>query len=186
MRHLLLHAAGNIRARALRLIQLHDLALVGRALGADGWSELLDGPGGARDMWWAYAPLLMTRYYFPSSVPDAVMEQATRTCPPWLRRSCLRRRLSDVSWSNPRIQALPGIEWSRTFGEAIRFAASRVWPRRADLDELRVAAAASSYGSMAGWYRQSHVLRIARWLFAAPGRPQTMYTVQRALERDAA
>ena len=39
MMHLLLHAAGNIRARALRLIQLHDIALLAERLNAEDWEE---------------------------------------------------------------------------------------------------------------------------------------------------
>jgi len=41
MRHLLLHAAGNIRARALRQMQLHDIALLAPRMKASDWSELL-------------------------------------------------------------------------------------------------------------------------------------------------
>ena len=49
MLHLLLHAAGNMRARALRLIQLHDIALLARRLGSRDWEELLAMRPNGRD-----------------------------------------------------------------------------------------------------------------------------------------
>src|SRR5450631_2769976 len=41
MMHLLLHAAGNMRARALRLIQLHDIALLAARFVQGDWDELV-------------------------------------------------------------------------------------------------------------------------------------------------
>lgn len=47
MLHLLLHAAANIRARALRLIQLHDINLMATRFLPSDWEELLAiKPGG--------------------------------------------------------------------------------------------------------------------------------------------
>ena len=48
MRHLLLHAAGNMRAHALRLVQLHDIALLAPRLDAAAWERLLDTPESRR------------------------------------------------------------------------------------------------------------------------------------------
>src|SRR3984957_7161663 len=55
MLHLLLHAAGNMRARALRLIQLHDIALLAARFVAADWRELLAMRPAGRKLWWAYA-----------------------------------------------------------------------------------------------------------------------------------
>jgi hypothetical protein len=43
----------------------------------------------------------------------------------------------DVSWSNIRVEAFPGMEWSRTPREALKFMSSRVWPSREARSELR-------------------------------------------------
>ena len=42
MMHLLLHAAGNMRANALRLIQLHDIALLAPRLASQDWEVLVN------------------------------------------------------------------------------------------------------------------------------------------------
>src|SRR5271165_322192 len=42
MMHLLLHATGNMRAHALRLIQLHDIARLASRFGSVDWEELLN------------------------------------------------------------------------------------------------------------------------------------------------
>src|SRR6185437_7427604 len=52
MLHLLLHAAGNMRAHALRLIHFHDIMLMDKTLGPGGWEELLSPqPHGQRHCW---------------------------------------------------------------------------------------------------------------------------------------
>src|SRR5428012_5259 len=95
-------------------------------------------------------------------------------CPWLLRRAARRHRLADVSWSNIHIQAFPGIEWSTSPLEALRFIADRIWPSRAALAELRIAAATGAYATRIPWYGQSHVTRIVRWIFSQPPRVQTM------------
>ena len=62
MLHLLLHAAGAIVLRTLRLVQLHDMALLSRRMSDVDWEELLRQAASARcGLWWAYAPLRLLR-----------------------------------------------------------------------------------------------------------------------------
>src|SRR5665213_426454 len=63
MIHLLLHAAGNMRARALRLIQLHDISLLAARFGSNDWAEFLATFANDRSIWWAYAPVMLTAQY---------------------------------------------------------------------------------------------------------------------------
>ena len=187
MRHLLLHAAGNLRARALRLIQLHDIALLCARMGERDWQELLDARSQGRGPWWALAPLTLTRRYYPEAVPTAVLAALGPGCPPLLRRACRSKRLTDVSWSNLRIEAFPGIEWSGSPAEALGFVASRVWPDREARAELTPHALATvHYAGAARWYDASHLERILRWLCSRPPRVQTIHAVRLALAREPA
>lgn len=180
MLHLLLHAAGNIRARALRQIQLHDIALLAPRLGADGWAGLL-ATARSRGPWWALPPLVLTTRYYPGVIPAEVLAATRRGCPRLLVRAARRHALSDVSWSRFRIQAFPGIEWSTTPLEAARFAMSRLWPTAEALAALRFTAETQSWAKEIPWYGQSHLTRIVRWLVSRPPRVQTLYSVRAAL-----
>src|SRR5262249_22713725 len=86
MRHLLLHAAGNMRARALRLIQLHDIALLADRMSGADWQELLGTSAGSRGLWWAFPPLTLTARCYPAAIPASVVDAAARACPLWLRQ----------------------------------------------------------------------------------------------------
>jgi len=182
MRHLLLHAAGNMRARALRQIQLHDIALLASHMNGAAWSALIDAPE-ARESWWMLPPLLLVARYYPIQIPDAVRSRLEAACPRWLRRTSMRQRLSDVSWSKIRIEAFPGIEWSRSPREAASFARTRLLPSRTDLAVLAQYAAMPSCASSIPWYGQSHARRMLRWIFGKPPRVQTAFSVRAALER---
>ena len=174
MRHLLLHAAGNLRARALRQIQLHDIASLAARLDHEDWIELL----GAWDPWWLLPPLQLTTRYYATTIPQFVWSTLERACPRRLQRATARQRLSDVSWSSIRIEAFPGIEWSCSPLEALRFVGSRIVPSRSDLAVLKYSAATPSYAARIPWYGQSHLKRIARWVFNPPPRVQTMFAVR--------
>lgn len=180
MLHLLLHAAGNIRARALRQIQLHDIALLAPKLGAHDWA-VLEAAAGPRGPWWALPPLALTMRYYPGVIPDGVLATTRRGCPVLLARASRGHALADVSWSRFRIQAFPGIEWSTTPLEAARFAMSRLWPTPEALGQLRLTVQRHSWAKEIPWYGQSHLTRIARWLVSRPPRVQTLYSVRAAL-----
>lgn len=172
MRHLLLHAAGNMRAHALRLVQLVDIARLAPRLDA-AWEGVVD--------WWTWPPLALTARYFPGSIPPAVLAAASAAAPAWLRSAASRWRLADVSWSNLRIHAFPGIQWARTPGAAMRFAHSRLWPRREALKDLETGVRSqASISSTLPWYALSHPRRVARWLLTRPPRVQTMLALNRA------
>jgi hypothetical protein len=184
MMHLLLHAAGNMRARALRLIQLHDIALLAPRLGTADWDQLLAARADDRDPWWALAPLMLTARYYPKAVPPELFPLLRRECPWLLGRFASRQRLADVSYSNIRIQAFPGVEWCRTPREAASFMRGRIWPSREARLELQEGAAQIAGSSTIPWYGIPHGARIVRWIFSRPPRVQTLLSVQAALTQE--
>jgi hypothetical protein len=182
MLHLLLHIAGNMRARALRMIQLHDVALLSLRFGAQDWEDLLAMRPNERGLWWALAPLALVDRYYPGHVPANLAVRMRPDCPRLLQARAYRQKLTDVSWSNIHIEAFPGIEWSRSLREAILFMRSRVWPSSAARLELKDAAAQIPSGGSVPWYGISHVSRIAHWIVSRPPRVQTLLSVRAALE----
>ena len=181
--HLAIHAAGNMRARALRLIQLCDLARLAPRMSDADWQVVLVDASGVR-RWWVAPPLLLTARYFPGTIPVGVLEMARAACPRRLRRSADRAILYDVSWSRIHVQALPGSEWARTPLEWLRLARSRVLPDRGGLDDLAAARAALPWLGRDRWYEVSHLRRIVRWTLSRPPRVQTLSTVRAALAAD--
>lgn len=175
MGHLLLHAAGSTVYRVLRLIQLHDLTLLGRSMSESDWQELL-----AWRPWWALPTLALAEHYYEAFVPTAAMDAFRHCSTRPLRRAARRQRLSDVSLSRLWVDAFPGIEWSRSAGEALQFMVARLIPSaqlRADRQML------NSEPSLAhdDWAHLSQRRRIARFLSSRPSRPWPMYNVRAAL-----
>jgi putative nucleotidyltransferase-like protein len=181
MQHLILHAAGNIRAHALRQIQLHDIAVLARRLSAREWSAVIGIEHREPGCWWTLPPLEFTARYYPDSVPADVLSAVRERCPRWLRVATARSTLTQVSWSNLRIAAFPGIAWSRSPLEALRFARSRLIPGKSALDELKIVQVAQPTLAQVPWYGRSHANRILRWVFTSPPRVQTMLSVRAAL-----
>lgn len=184
MLHLLLHAAGNMRARALRLIQLHDIALLADRFSPGDWEALLAIPSGGGPLWWAFAPLILVDRYYRGRIPWGLLAQLEAECPRMLVGLTRRRQLADVSWSNIRIAAFPGVEWSRTPLDALRFIGSRLWPSREARLELVDGAAQIPDSVTIPWYGIPHTARLLRWIFSRPPRVQTMLSVRAALAQD--
>jgi len=181
MRHLLLHAAGNMRAHALRQIQLHDIALLAGKLAEADWLQLLETPESRGGAWWMLPPLALAVRYYPGAIAQSLLSEFTARCPAPLRHVATRMTLTGVSWSNLRIAAFPGICWSRSPGEVVRFIRSRVLPSRVAVAELQLAEAAQPALKQVSWYGIPHARRIQRWLFARPPRAQTIVSLRAAL-----
>ena len=184
LRHLLLHAAGNMRAHALRLIQLHDIAALAARLDETGWQRLLETSASRGGAWWMWPPLALASRYYPGAVEPEHLAAVGAHCPPLLRRVAARITLTEVSWSNLRIAAFPGIYWSRSTLDALRFARSRILPSRVALDDLRNTMAAQPSPDSSAWYGISHLHRILRWTLARAPRAQTMMSLRAALAAD--
>lgn len=179
--HCLLRAASNMRAHALRQIQLHDIAALSRRLREADWKALLEGSSAREARWWMYPPLALTARYYALAAPPSVLLELRAACPPLLRNASDRQVLTDVSWSNLRIAALPGLAWAKTPAEALRYFRSRAVPDGKALAVIAVAVEQQPHLKELPWYQLSHGRRIVRWLLSRPPRVQTVTSVIAAL-----
>lgn len=180
LRHVALHAAGCMRANAMRFIQLHDIAQLAHRMSAADWRELVGPTRG--NSWWLFPPLALTARYLPGSVPAGMLSELRAVCPRRLRERFETASVYEVSWSNLRIPALPGREWARTPRDTLRFARSRLFPSRVALEELNAqTVVAQPHLTARRWYGVSHAERILRWLFTRTPRMQTISVVSAAL-----
>jgi Uncharacterised nucleotidyltransferase len=179
--HLLLHAAGDMAMKSLRLIQVHDLALVGRQMTEADWDELLRWSSSGRRLWWALPPLRLASRYYSLPIPSHALQALELDCPWILRRNARRLILSDVSGSHLWVDAFPGIVWARSIRETLRYAANRIRPS-ADLVAARTASVATQdWAASSQWAYLSQGRRIARWLVSRQVRPMTMHVLRAAL-----
>jgi hypothetical protein len=178
--HLVLHAAGGMMNRDLRLVHLHDLALVCGGMQAEDWEEILRQGKSQQAPWWFLPPLQLARRYYPDIVPDEVLLRLRSACPARLRRAATRRSITDFSLSNLWVHALPGIEWARSGSEAFRYARGRVRPD-AESQRARKIDAANIWATHSSWLGLPQRYRILRWMTSRPTRPQTMYVVRETL-----
>jgi hypothetical protein len=179
--HLVLHAAGNVKAHALRQIQLHDIAALSSRLTGPEWEALLTLARRGDPLWWAYPPVSLAVRYHPCAIPPDVMRALRRACPLLLRNQTDRQDLTELSWSNLSISALPGIAWARTPAEALRYLRSRALPSDDTRKAIRAALDRLPHMQKIPWYQQSHAKRIVRFLTSRPPRVQTLMSVTAAL-----
>jgi hypothetical protein len=180
--HLLLHAAGALIARSLRLLQLHDIARLSARMTDEDWEELLRRAARTADgsLWWAFPPLaLAARYY--ECVPDRVLTRAASDCHWTLRRVYRRRQLSAASHSHLWISAFPGIEWARSPRAMFEYAAARVMPHAETVHLRQVFASVQPCVSGGPWAQLSQRQRMLRWMTSRQARHETLQPVRAAL-----
>jgi hypothetical protein len=182
MMHLLLHAAGAMAVKALRLVQLHDLALLSLRMSDPDWDEVLSHRTAERGHWWAFPPLQLTARYYSSHVPSRVLAALSHDCPHLLNTMSRKRRLSDVSLSYLWVDAFPGIEWSQSIAEMLGYAASRIKPS-AEVAKQRAQATKTEepWASQGRWDHLPQSRRLLRWVISRPTRTRTMHSVCVAL-----
>jgi hypothetical protein len=185
MRHLLIHAAGNLCVHGIRLIHLHDLAALAGRLSASDWDEALAPASDGLPAWWAVPPLELAMRLFPDRWPRAAMapalSAARAACPVLLRRATRRHRLDNMSMSGFRIPLLPGVTWSHNAAEALECARIRLYPGREALRlGRRATLALHAFASSAGTDKPRWQ-KALRYLLGAPPRVTTLYSLQRAL-----
>lgn len=178
MAHLLLHAAGNICGRSLRLLHLHDIAQLARRMPREAWSTLWEG---TEPPWWAWPPLRLVARYFPGSVPRAVLERTRRDCPRLLRLAARRQTITRVSCSNLWLNLLPGAEWARTAGDISRLLVNRVRPTTESREERADMLRTQVWLQGQTWVRRGHVARLVTGLTRPVPRMDTLYVVRAAL-----
>lgn len=181
MTHLLLHAAGEMASRSLRLVHLHDLALLCGMMTEEDWSQLLYQSASDCGHWWAFPPLSLTARYYGCRVPARVMTALYAVCPRRLLHLARHRTLSEVSFSYLWIAAFPGIQWTRSARQIFRYVRSRLHPG-SEILELRQELATTHLGTSANpWGHLSQPKRILRWMLARQARSETIHPVRMAL-----
>lgn len=175
--HLLLHAAGNICGRSLRLMHLHDIALLARSMPAEEWVFLWN----AGACWWALPPLRMVARYYRDAIPDAVLATLARDCPPLLRMVSRRQALTDVSCSALWLHAFPGLEWSRNVGDAARYVTGRIKPSAEKKRERADMVRTQLWLHDGDWVTATQRRRILTWLARRVPRMDTMFVARMAL-----
>ena len=181
MSHLLLHAAGNICGRSLRLMHLNDISLLATRMVARDWNELWGAHGGDAP-WWALPPLRLVARYYRHAVPETVLARLERDCPPLLRAVSRRQTLTRVSCSELWLHALAGIEWSRSFGEAVHHLARHVRPTDEARKERADMARTQLWLQGQDWVTSPRRRRALIWLVRPVPRMDTLYVVRAALE----
>ena len=180
MSHLLLHAAGNLCGRSMRLMHLNDVSLLATRMVPGDWDALWNDAR-AGSAWWAFPPLRLVARYYAHAVPMTVLSRLEAECPPLLRALASRWTLTDVSCSDLWLRALPGIEWSQSISEAGRCVRNRFRPstenkrERADMVRTQVWLQGQS------WVTQGHRRRMLTWLTRPIPRMDTLYVVRAAL-----
>jgi hypothetical protein len=184
MNHLLLHTAGNICSRTLRLLHLNDIARLCASMTDADWNVLWDEHTGAPP-WWALPPLRLTTRYYPDAVPAAVLARVTAGCPALLRMTSRRQTLTQASCSDLWIQKLPGIEWSRSVREAGRYLRRRIKPGAEATRERMSQARTQAFLQGQSWARMSRGRQILLRLTRPVPRMDALYVIRAALARDA-
>jgi putative nucleotidyltransferase-like protein len=182
MAHLLLHAAGNLVRRGLRLLQLHDIARLSAQMTDEDWEELSQQARRTTDrsLWWAFPPLALAGRYC-SHLPEQSLARAADDCHWWLKRVYPRRDLSDASLSHLWVSAFPGIEWARSPAEAFGYAAARLLPGPTLTHARKTLARLQPRVSGGTWAELSQARRMLRWLFCGEARHETLQPVRAAL-----
>lgn len=181
MGHLLLHAAGSICNRSLRLMHLHDIALLSSRMTADDWLEL-HGRGDDAPCWWALPPLRLVDRYYPGVVPAGVLQRFAGQCPALLRVLSRRHTLTRVSCSELWLHPLAGVEWSRSAGDVVRYLRDRIRPSQEAVQERADMLRTQLWLQGQDWPRMGHVRRALRWLARPVPRMDILYAVRAAME----
>jgi hypothetical protein len=182
MRHLLLHAAGSMAFQGLRILQLHDIALLAERMSEADWNEVAQSPRASR-MWWAFPPLDLVSRYYKGRIPSHVLAAMKHDCSFFLRTIARRTSLIAVSYSHLWVKAFPGIEWSQSVFEMLRYAASRVRPGPDHMAHRARVAKTEAWARQSEWSRFSQSRRIVQWISARQTRPVTMNAIVAALSK---
>jgi|HubBroStandDraft_1064217.scaffolds.fasta_scaffold26016_2 hypothetical protein len=179
-KHLLLHAAGNMVTRGLRLIHLHDISLVAARMSEAEWAELLRSRVSQEALWWAVPPLELAARYYANSVPSEVLEGLRPGCPRALRTASRRQMLSDVSYAALRIETFPGLMWTDSLSEKLRCIQARVRPGP-EQRAVHAVLQTERWNASNGVVRRSFWRRGLEVLLTRPPRPAPMYIVRAAI-----
>lgn len=99
LHHLAIHASSDMIARRLRLLHLHDIALVAPAVDRAGWERITAGARARGEERLVYPALALARRYFPGA-PDDVLADLRAGVPRALLRQIDASELDRYSFCN--------------------------------------------------------------------------------------
>lgn len=181
MSHLLLHAAGNICGRSLRLLHLNDISLLATRMVASDWSVLWDSPTGSPP-WWALPPLRLVDRYYHHAVPRVLLERLERETPALLRVLSRRNTLTKVSSSELWLHSFPGVEWCRSLHELRQYLTQRFAPTEEAIQERADMIRTQLWLQGQNWVTASRLRRMLTRLIHPVPRMDALYVVRAALE----
>lgn len=167
--------------RALRMINLNDIARLSASMSSRDWDEflaqerILD-----QTFWWSFPPLAMTARYY-DSIPERVVTAMSLRCRWLLKRTSSRRALTDVSLSYLWITAFPGIEWAGSPREMLVYMARRVAPDASVRALRKTMTTTEPAAAQSPWAYMSQSRRALRWLTSRPVRPESLHPIRLAL-----
>ena len=185
MSHLLLHAAGNICHRSLRLLHLNDLARLSARLSSSDWDALLDAHA-AEGAWWALPPLRLVERYFAGAIPASVLARLELHCHPLLKLVSKRQTLTQVSCSELWHHTLQGVEWLRSLREFRHYIGNRVRPPEEARKEYADMVRTQLWLQQKSWVTLSRGRRLLALLTRPLPRMDTLYVVRAALDATSA
>lgn len=100
LHHLAVHASSDAIARRLRLLHLHDIALVAGAVDRAGWERIVAGAQARREERMVYPALLLCSRSYPA-IPGWALAALRAGVPPDLLRYLDAARLDQLSFCNP-------------------------------------------------------------------------------------
>jgi hypothetical protein len=100
LHHLAIHASSDMIARRLRLLHLHDMALVAPAVDRAGWEGIVSGAQARGEERLVYPALALTQRHYAAAVPDAVLGALRPGVPHALLRHLDANALDRYSFCN--------------------------------------------------------------------------------------
>jgi hypothetical protein len=100
LHHLVVHASSDTIARRLRLLHLHDIALVAADVDRSGWERIVAGARARREERMVYPALLLASRYY-AGIPSWALTTLRSGVPPDLLRYLDASELDQLSFCNP-------------------------------------------------------------------------------------
>jgi len=180
MCHLLLHAAGNVCSRTLRLIHLNDISLLASRMVRSDWHVLWNHDTG-ESPWWALPPLRLVWRYYDKAVPPALLYELELDCHALLRSVSRHQTLTQVSCSELWIHTWQGVEWTRSARELGHYVLQRLRPSKEAREEREDMIRTQLWLQGSPWVKSRQWLRIFAMLTRSVPRMDTLYVVRAAL-----
>lgn len=133
LHHLAVHATGDLISRWIRLLHLHDIALVAPKVTDNGWQRIIASVRAQREERYLYPALALTTQYYPL-IPEAVLKALRPGVPPALLKYLDTISIEQVSFCNPAASTVAEkLRWFRPGREQLSAIFNLLAPKPSDL-----------------------------------------------------